>query len=38
MHYLILGSTFIFACFSILNLHSRSMIYQAVPVNKRRRY
>lgn len=37
MHYVILASALIVACFAILNLRSRSMIYQEVPVNKRRK-
>lgn len=36
MHYLILASALLIACYSILNLRSRSMVYQTVPVSKRR--
>lgn len=38
MHYLILATTFMLTCYSIITLRSRSMIYQTVPMNKRRRY
>jgi hypothetical protein len=37
MHYLILATTFMIACYSVLNFRARSMIYQEAPVNKRRR-
>lgn len=36
MHYAILAATFIIACYSVINMRSRSMIYQPVPMNKRR--
>jgi|GEM_PF-5478329 len=38
MHYLILASTLLIACYSVLTFRSRSMIYQPVPTNKRRRH
>lgn len=37
MHYLILAATFALACYTALTIRSRSMVYQPVPVTKRRR-
>lgn len=38
MHYLIMAATFVLACYSVLNFRTRSMIYQPVPMSKRRRH
>ncbi len=38
MHYLILASTLILATYAVISLHSRNMIYNTVPANRRRRH
>ena len=38
MHYLIIATTIVIACYSALSMRERSMIYQPVPMNKRRRH